>query len=96
MTAYKKNLLAWALIMAVGVALGLAAVYVTSWFLVPFFAVVVSVRFVLNRITCPNCGTPVTYQGEFRGIAIWGGFIRRHCQKCGFDLNQQRGLGIRS
>ena len=88
MTAYKKNLLAWACIMALGFASGLAALYTSNWFVVPFVAIIYSAQFVVERITCPNCGTPVTYQGNIAGFRIRGGFFRKKCQQCGWDLGK--------
>jgi RNase P subunit RPR2 len=90
MTAYKKNLLSWAVIMTVGLSAGLASLYVSAWFLVAVAAVVYIPQFFLERIVCPNCGTPVTYQGTLFGKRIRGGFIRRNCQQCGWDLNTER------
>lgn len=89
MTAYRQNLLAWALIMAIGLALVLAVLYVSQWFVLPFFAFVFVPQFFLRRITCVRCGTPVTYQGTFFGKRVMGGFIRRSCQQCGADLDRE-------
>jgi len=89
MTAYKKNLWTWACIMVVELSLGFAALYISNWFVVPFFMVIYTIRFVLERIVCPNCGTSVTYQGILFGKEIRGGFIRRKCQKCGWDLDKE-------
>lgn len=88
MTAYKKNLLAWLCIMVSALSMGLASMYVSNWFLIPFFGIIYTCRFYLQRISCPNCGTPVTYQGTFGGFRIQGGFIRRKCQQCGWDLDK--------
>ena len=88
MTAYRKNLLAWAIIMLIGLSLIISALYISGWFLVPFFLFIYVPQFFLNRITCPNCGTPVTYQGTFSGIRIRGGFVRKKCQECGWDLDK--------
>ena len=89
MTAYRKNLLAWIAIMATGLTLGLAGLYVSQWFLVAFILFIYIPQFLLERITCPKCGTPVTYQGTFFGKRIRGGFIRRACQECGWDLDRE-------
>ena len=88
MTAYKKNLVAWVVIMTIGISLGCAGLYVSQWFIVPFFLFIYVPNFFLEKITCPKCGTPVTYQGTFFGKRIRGGFIRKNCQECGWDLDK--------
>jgi hypothetical protein len=88
MTTYRRNLLAWAMVMFVGLLFGLGALYISRWFVVPFFALVFSAHFVFDRITCPNCGTPVNYFGTFFGMRLTGGLIRSECQKCGHDLDK--------
>jgi hypothetical protein len=88
MTAYRKHLLAWACIVAVELTIGTLGLYISKWFLVPFLALIYAIPFVLKGITCPNCGESVTYQGAVFGRPVRGGFIRRTCQKCGWDLNQ--------
>jgi hypothetical protein len=87
MTAYKRNLFAWACIMIVGLTLIALSLYVSTWFLAPFFGIVFFAQFVLKRIVCPKCGTPVTFQGKIAGVRIQGGLIRKKCQQCGWDLN---------
>lgn len=74
--------------MGVGLTLIWGALEVSQWFVVAFFAFIYIPQFFLEKITCPKCGTPVTYQGSIFGKRIRGGFIRRFCQECGWDLNQ--------
>ena len=88
MTAYKKNLVAWAAIMVIGLSLIWAALEVSQWFLLPFILFIYVPQFFLEKITCQKCGTPVTYQGTFLGKRIRGGFIRTNCQECGWDLDK--------
>lgn len=87
-TIYQKNLIAWLCIMSLCFLFGILFLYVSIWFMLPFFAVVGGAPFFLNKIRCPNCGTPVTYQGTIAGLRIRGGFIRRKCQQCGWDLRK--------
>jgi len=89
MTAYKKNWLAWVCIMAIGLLLVWAALEVSNWFVLPFALFIYIPQFFLERITCPNCGTPVTYQGTIAGKRIRGGWIRKNCQECGWDLDKK-------
>jgi hypothetical protein len=89
MSAYQKNVLAWIVIMTLGLAVALASLYVSTWFLVAFAAIIYGPQFLLKRIACPKCGTPVTYQGSIAGFPIHGGFIRRQCQSCGWDLRRR-------
>jgi hypothetical protein len=88
MSAYNKGLVAWALIMAIALALGVAAMEVSSWFIVPFLIFIYIPQFFLNRITCPNCGTPITYKATAFGVQSTGGFLRSKCQACGWDLTK--------
>lgn len=74
--------------MALIFVLSALALYVSVWFVLPFFAVIGFSPILLNKTTCPNCGTPVTYQGSILGFRIRGGFIRRRCQQCGWDLRK--------
>ena len=87
MTAYRQNQLAWACIMIVELTIGLLALYLSNWFAVPFLALVFAIPLVVKRIVCPKCGTPVIYQGTLFGFRVQGGFIRKKCQECGWDLN---------
>jgi hypothetical protein len=76
--------------MVVELTIGLLALYLSNWFAVPavpFLALVFVIPFVLKGIICPKCGTPVTYQGTFFGVRVQGGFIRKTCQQCSWDLN---------
>ena len=88
LSAYEKNVLAWVVIMVLGLSAIFASLYVSNWFLLAFAAVAYGPQFVLKRIVCPKCGTPVTYQGQLFGFAIQGGFIRRKCQACEWDLRE--------
>jgi hypothetical protein len=90
MTAYQRNVRAWVIIMSVALSIGLLALYVSNWFILPFFGWTLIVpHLLLKGIDCPKCGTPVTYQGTFFDFRIKGGFIRRKCQQCGWDLRKQ-------
>ncbi len=89
MTIYKRNLLTWVCIMFVELTLGAMGIYLSKWCILPFFAGLFVVPHVLEKIVCPNCRTPVTYQGTLAAVRIEGGFIRRKCQQCGWDLNKE-------
>ena len=90
MTAFAKNRLAWACIMITGLALGGAALYLSTWFIVPFFANVFTGHIWLNRITCPNCATPLTYEGRslLARMAPPSAWSRKECAACGWDLRR--------
>lgn len=74
--------------MIIGLSLILAMLYVSNFLIFPFFILVFSSYYIFNRIICPNCGTSVTYQGKLAGFNIKGGFIRKKCQQCGWDLRK--------
>ena len=74
------------LAMLLGSIFGIFFLYVSAWFSIPFFSVVFGTYFALKRIVCPNCGVSVLYKGSLMGMTIEAGFIRKRCQKCGYDL----------
>jgi len=90
MTAYRKNILTWVCIITVELIIGACGIYESKWFLAPFFMLILLVPAILRKIVCPNCGTPVTYQGTVAGLRIQGGFIRKNCQQCGWNLDRTR------
>lgn len=87
MTPLRKNQFTWLTLMLVGLLLIALALYVSNWFILPFVALIFGGQFILGRIVCSQCGTPVTFQGQLFGKSVYGGFIRRRCQACGADLN---------
>lgn len=89
MTAYRRNLLTWAAIITIELTIGAMGLYLSNWFLVPFFLLVFAIPVALRGIVCPKCKTPVTYQGTFAGRRISGGFVRKRCQQCGWDLETE-------
>lgn len=90
MSAYNRFVRAWLYIMAAGFSFGSLGLYVSPWFFVLFFAIVFIIPRALDGINCPNCGTPVTYQGSLGGYKINGGFIHRYCRNCGWDLKKNK------
>lgn len=93
-TAYRKNLLAWALFLGVGLALIFIAVYISNWFVVPLVGLALGAHLVFDRIRCPRCNTPLTYEGEtrregpFATLGIPSAFFRKSCANCGWDLRE--------
>ena len=90
MTGYRKNLLVWSCIMCLGLLSILAALYLSNWFLVLFALVVCTGHIFLKKITCPNCETPITYEGDgiLFGVRIPTDFFRKKCANCGWDLDK--------
>ena len=43
-----------------------------------------SIAMLLTR--CPQCGSPLVFQGKVAGIPIIAGFANKRCKKCGHDL----------
>lgn len=96
MSTYRKNVIAWIAIISTALFLGLAAMYLSEWFSILFFSVVLSAHVILKKITCPRCGMPLTYEGDNHqgplaklGLPLPSAFFRTHCANCGFDLRQQ-------
>jgi hypothetical protein len=90
MSAYRKFVQAWLFIISVELGFGAFGLYLSPWFFVPFFATLFVVPRVLKGIDCPNCGTPVTYQGSLGPFKISGGFVHQQCRNCGWDLKRDK------
>lgn len=91
MSAYRKFVQAWLVIIGVALGFGALGLYLSPWFLVPFFATVLILpRALLKGIACPNCGTPVTSQGSLGRFQISGGFVHQRCRSCGWDLKHEK------
>ena len=88
MTPYRRFLRTWIYIGSVGLGFGLMAMYLSQWFLIPFVGSVLVLPRALDGIVCPQCGTPMTYQGSLCGFRIRGGFHHKRCRACGWDLNK--------
>jgi hypothetical protein len=94
MTAYKQNLLSWACFMILIFSTGSAVLYISKWFILPFFIIVFTAHIFFDKITCPSCGAPVTYEGgskregPFARFGIPSAFFRKKCANCGWDLNK--------
>jgi len=88
MTALNKNRFAWASIVVAGVCFGLGAMYLSAWFVVPFFANVFCAHLILQRIVCPSCGAPLTFEGKrlVGRLGVPSAWMRKTCAACGWDL----------
>lgn len=88
MSALNRNRFAWAVIMLTGFCLVLAAMYLSAWFVVPLFAIAFGAHLILRRIVCPNCGAPLTFEGNrlVDRFAPPSGWMRKTCAACGWDL----------
>jgi uncharacterized membrane protein YhhN len=85
---------AWGMVIfvAVGLAIAIAAGEYAGQSQVPmvmFFAWCGIGSLLLMQIRCPRCGTPVVYQGKLGKLSVYAGFVRRHCQNCGDDLDKK-------
>jgi len=87
-TPYRRFVRIWAYVIVAGLALILLFLYVSGWFVVPFFGLIFLIPYFLRNLACPHCGTPLTYQGTWAGTRITGGLPRRKCQECGWDLTR--------
>ncbi len=41
---------------------------------------------ILFKVTCPACGMPVAYRGNFGGRKVYSGLIGKRCANCNCDL----------
>lgn len=91
MTPFKRNRAAWICIFGICSSTGLAALYLSNWFLAPFATVIYTGHFFLNRITCPNCGVPVTFVDNrpLAGLRVHKALFVKKCQNCGWDLDKE-------
>lgn len=91
MSLSPRKKFAWGMVVfvIVGVAIGIFAaetqIHALKWV---FFAWIGIGSICLMQIRCPNCTTPVVYQGKMGGISIYAGYVRKTCQNCGHDLTK--------
>jgi len=64
--------------------------YISSWFVIPFFGVIFGGGVILRQIACPKCGTAVCYDGTIWGERHYNGFVHRQCRPCGWDRGKLR------
>lgn len=57
-----------------------------TYFSFVFFGWICIGSFLVFQVKCPNCGTPVVYQGKVAGVRMYAGFVRKQCQCCRYDL----------
>lgn len=90
MTPYRKNLVAAVTIWTLAMSMGIAFVYVSAWFALPFILIILLANQVTKRITCPNCGTPITHveKGVFGWRTAYIALYSKKCQQCGWELNR--------
>lgn len=87
MSVYKKLLIVWLAVFWLVCLIGLAAYWLSSLFALAGLLLPLMIKRYLDRLTCPHCNMPVTYQGEIVGVAYYGGFLNRVCRKCGGRLD---------
>lgn len=86
-TKYRLSLVMWLLS---GSALGLGAMYITEYFLIPLFIVTLAIGGYCISLKCPNCGKPVLHNPlQIFGMDfyIWTSRIPKKCTKCGVQLH---------
>jgi len=66
----------------------LGAKYISSIIPIMGLSLPFIIKRTLDKIKCPKCGMPVTYQGKILGESYFGGFSNRKCKNCGWDLNK--------
>ena len=88
MTAVNKNRFAWAGILVASLCFGLGAMYLSAWFVVPFFVNVFGAHLILRGIVCPNCGASLTFEGQglVDRLGVPSAWTRKNCAACGWDL----------
>jgi hypothetical protein len=77
-------------VVVVGLAIGTILGELRSrWLELGVFGWLFIGTYLMARVKCSNCGTPVVYQGKIGSIPLVAGFVRKRCQKCDFDLTQR-------
>ena len=83
------NLVTWGAMLAFAFLWLALAIYVSQWYLVGFVAILALGRLSLERIICPNCGKPITFEeGGARSLRHLLAPFKRFCANCGWDLRQ--------
>ena len=87
MSVYRKVLLMWCVVLLLVLILMLGAKFVSN--LIPIMGLLIPfyIKCTLDKLKCPKCEMPVTYQGKILGESYFGGFLNRHCKNCGWDLD---------
>jgi ribosomal protein S27AE len=88
MSIYRKIILMWVVILLLVLIIILGAKYISSIIPIMGFSLPFIIKRTLDKMKCPKCGMPVTYQGEIFGESYFGGFLNRKCKNCGWDLNK--------
>ncbi|MDO8653464.1 MAG: hypothetical protein Q7R66_14855 [Undibacterium sp.] len=51
-----------------------------------FFGWIIAGSIAISMVRCPNCGTPLIFQGKIGGIPLIIAFANKRCKKCDHDL----------
>jgi hypothetical protein len=89
MSIYRKIILMWCVIFSLVLIIMLGAKYLSSIIPVMGLSLPFVIKWVLDKMKCPKCGMPVTYQGKILGENYFGGFLNRRCKNCGWDLDKK-------
>ena len=78
-----------AFVIAVGFVIGAITVQTQAQAaVIAFFVWLFIGTFLMLRVRCPNCGTPLVVRGKLVGVPILSAFVNRYCQSCGYDLDK--------
>jgi hypothetical protein len=72
-------------------AIGLLAARVWGYLAPLAFLWAIWVHFRAREIRCPRCEKPIGWTEYFSEFWAWSPVARRHCEKCGYDLNVAAG-----
>ena len=91
MTVFTKWILSWAGLVVGGIIAGTLAMGVSQYFLLLFFVNLLVWDFVIRRIECRSCGTPIhwtvdDFNDRDRMIRVPVEILKRKCHVCGCDL----------
>lgn len=87
MSVYRKVILMWCIVLLFTLMIMVTAKLVSS--LIPIMGILIPfyIKHTLNKLKCPKCEMPVSYQGKILGQSYFGGFLNRRCNNCGWDLD---------
>ena len=89
MSVYRKVILMWCIVLLFTLMIMVTAKLVSN--LIPIMGLLLPfyIKRTLNKLKCPKCEMPVTYQGKILGHSYFGGFLNSRCNNCGWDLDNR-------
>ena len=90
MSPHGHYLLAWFATIAIGLGIGISALYLSGWLMLLAVAWLLFAQAWIRRIACPQCDTPLSFDGHHLRDRVGTPLIlnKVKCAACGRDLTQ--------